>query len=195
MTEDDYKRILMKQLSPQKVKEFNTTILIGRSARIAKKMLPNGYRTITTADDVRSFLDYYSTPTDAPIIFEDPSRMVPSVQAYLLKFIEEPPAPLIILASKDNISPVLLSRCKRCIKFPEDIKHGTKTLQEFTEAKMRAEEEYRTLLKEKQDIPDDVYKYMTRIEKTSLEECPEYLYIRSGVTINISHLDKFIGLL
>lgn len=199
MTEDDYKRILMKELTLDKLRQFHTTILIGRAAKIAKKMLRNGYRTLTTADEVREFLDFYRMPTDSPIFFEDPSRMLPSVQAYLLKFIEEPPAPLVILASKNNVSPVILSRCKRIIQFPEVIKHGTKSLKEFTELKIRAEEEYELWKKDttpdKKPLPDDILKYINHLDKASLDDCPEYWYIKSGVTINISHLDKFIGLL
>ena len=114
--------------------------------------------------------------------------MTSSVQTYLLKFIENPPAPLIILASKDNISPIILSRCKRIIKLPSIIHHETNIgISELVKRKMDYESESTKDDPARVPVPFDT-------ELNSLVYCPDYQYLLLQAKIHYK-LDSYLTLL
>lgn len=195
------KLYLAQQMIPELITKYNTTLLVGKAARVFKRMFSGELYTMTKADEVREFLNQWNIQHDKPIVFEDMALMTKSVQAYLLKFIEEPPAPLVILASKDNLSPVILSRCKRVIKLEEAFTTKNVGISNFIESKLKADDEIRTFQRENKDeaLPDDLLRYTNeRIEQTSLEECPDYLYQVTNLKLinpNISNYDKYLELL
>lgn len=154
---DDQKKYVLNRLS--RAKEFRVNIVIGPAVEVFKSIYKDPYETITTAEELRTFLAKWNVPYDKPIVFEDISLMTPSVQAALLKFIEEPPAPLIILASLDNVNSIILSRCKNIVKIPSEVPTPTLKLSEFIERK------------DKEELPEDL-----NITEASLQLCPEYYY-------------------
>ena len=169
--------------------KYNVILLIGDSVKAFKQMLKDTpYYTITTADEVRQFIDEHSYPSDKPLIFEDISKMTSSVQTYLLKFIENPPAPLIILSSKDNISPIILSRCKRIIKLPSIIHHETNIgISELVKRKMDYESESTKDDPTRVPVPFDT-------EFNSLVYCPDYQYLLLQAKVHYK-LDSYLTLL
>lgn len=190
---------LVQQLTKESLKDFNPTILIGKAATVFKRICKSQLYTITTAKEVKEFLSKWDTPLDTPIIFEDISLMTPSVQTYLLKFIEEPIAPLIIMASKDNISPIILSRCKKIIKYPEPLSYGHQSLQEFIENKQQAQDEIYAARMDPNShtsIPESVSRYFDHPEQTALEDCPEYLFMSKEIeAYTCFNKDKYLELL
>lgn len=173
---------LAQELISDKVKEYMTTIIIGRAVDVFKSIYKGFYDTISTAEDIREFLDKWNMPYDKPIVFEDISLLTPIVQVYLLKFIEEPPAPLIILAKEDNISPIILSRCKHIIKLPDKFNYQPISINEFIAKKEEA-----------QDNDQDFNVY-----REALEHCPEYIYMTTKLAMskhNIHKPDRYLKLL
>ena len=69
MTERDLMIKMASQLTPDLVKEFRVTIIIGDAVELFKKMIKSPYYTITKADEVREFLANHTMPNDTPIIF------------------------------------------------------------------------------------------------------------------------------
>lgn len=114
-----------------RAKEFRTNIIIGEAVNIFKKIYQGDYYTLNTEKEVKSFLSEWSTPYDKPLVIEDLSLMSPQVQKYFLKFIEEPMSPIILLASEDNISPIILSRCMNIVKIENDITQIELPLKEY----------------------------------------------------------------
>ena len=198
MTERDLMIKMASQLTPDLVKEFRVTIIIGDAVELFKKMIKSPYYTITKADEVREFLANHTMPNDTPIIFEDLSLMTQNVQAYLLKFIEEPPAPLIILASKDNISPVILSRCKNIIKVPSTIVPNNQTISEFVAHRLEMLDEIKASRFTEKGVNLDLQYEYDNPEEFSLKECPEYMYRVTQIKLSnndIRNVDRYMKLL
>lgn len=198
MTEKDLMKQIASQLTPDLVKEFRVTIIIGTAVDLFKKMIKSPYYTITKADEVRSFLANHTTPNDSPLIFEDLSLMTQNVQAYLLKFIEEPPSPLIILASKDNISPVILSRCKNIIKIPSTIVPNNKPLSEFVSHRLELLDEIKAARYTEKGVDLNIQYEYDNPEEFSLKDCPEYMYRVAQIKLSnndIRNVDKYLKLL
>lgn len=182
-----------KKYIQSKCADFNTyrvILIIGKAVKVFKSIFKGEYSTITTAEDVRQFMDkYQGFYNDKPIVFEDISLMTKEVQSRLLKFIEEPTSPLIILASKDNVSPIILSRCKLIIKIPEETNTTFMSLSEFIDYKTK------TLDALKQDGRQAEFD----LEYEASHRCPEYLGYISMLQSN-SHksyavIDRYIKLL
>lgn len=199
MTLFEEQKYLASLINKEQCQLHRVTLVIGRAAEVLKPMLRNvSLYTMTKADEVRDFLDKFNTPMDEPIFFEDVSLMTPTVQSFLLKFIEEPLMPLIILASKDNISPIILSRCKRIIKLPCNDIPGTKSLESFVSARIQTAEEIKTaqLLGEKVDA--EVLESYNNVEASSLKECPDYMYKVTRMKSNKSNIynpDRYLELM
>lgn len=176
--------------------DARVTIIIGEAATIFKtKMYQGNYDTLTTAEDVRNFLAKWNTPYDKPIVFEDLALMVPRVQTFLLKFIEEPPAPLIILSSRDNVSPIILSRCKNIIKVPSTIETHAVPVSQFVQERIDFLNEQKA---KKYDENQDIEKQSKDdLELESLQRCPEYFYMTTKIRLNreVKNIDKYLSLL
>ena len=118
-----------------KAKEFKTNMVIGKAVNVFKSIYEGDYYTINTEREVKSFIDYWSVPNNEDLVFEDLSLMSLQVQKYFLKFLEDPPSPVIILASEDNISSIILSRCMNIVKIEENFPKKKVSLEEFIENK------------------------------------------------------------
>lgn len=198
MTERDLMIKMASQLTPDLVKQFRVTIIIGDAVGLFKKMIKSPYYTITKADEVREFLANHTMPNDAPLIFEDLSLMTPDVQSFLLKFIEEPVSPLIILASRDNISPVILSRCRNIIKVPSTIVPNNQPLSEFVSHRLEIADELKASKYTDKGVDLDLQYEYDHAEEFSLKNCPEYTYRITQIRLsnsNVRNLDKYLKLL
>lgn len=177
----DQQKYLASLLTPDAIRNNKVTLLLGQSTQIFKQIFKGEFHTITTADEVKQFISDYMLPNDKPLVFEDLSLMTNQVQAYLLKFIEEPPTPLVILASKDNISPVILSRCKKIIKLADITKYGDQSISTFIS-------NYEEDLINDKLTSEQIYK-----------KCPTYLYYQTVSQQNTHKskkaLIKYISLL
>lgn len=154
-------------------KEFKTNIVIGNAVEVFKSIYKDDYYTIHTEKEIKEFIEKWSIPHSKPLVFEDLSLMSSQVQKYLLKFIEEPPAPLIILASKDNISSIILSRCCNIVKLEYDTtlinKKGLKEFLEYKEVYLKEQEKKLLSHRQNEIIPFDTL-------SESCQLCPDYFY-------------------
>lgn len=155
------KKYLASNITKDLVIKYRTTIIFGEAARLFKGIFTGSILSISTAEEVKDFLDNYSKLSDEPLVFEDISLMNKQVQSYLLKFLEQDYRPIIVLASQDNLSPILLSRFNKVIKLPEDIKSDFTTLKSFVE-------EHEQDLRSNYVLPE--------LKDESLLHCPEYYY-------------------
>ena len=132
---------------------------------------------------------FQGVPNDKPLVFEDLSLMTPEVQTRLLKFIEEPSSPLIILASMDNISPIILSRCKVVFKVPIPTECNPIPVSKFIERKQEVYAEA-----EKNGVAPD-FDVIAEASKS----CPEYLMYMAKLSKsnykNMKVIDKYIKLI
>lgn len=186
MTEEQYVLNHLKD-----AKQYYVNIVIGHAVKVFKKIYKGDFYTITTADDVREFLGKWNMPNDKPLVFEDISLMTPTVQTRLLKFIEEPPMPLIILASNDNVSPIILSRCKNIVKIKSEVKYSPVSLKDFVTNKIEYENEIKSQKLEGKELPP------FNTESEALTSCPEYLYLQSKIRLmgHTYNPDKYLQLL
>lgn len=175
-------KYIASRLKPEIINTCMTTILLGRSASIFKKIYKGDMHTITTADEVRDFLSKWSVaPSDKPIVFEDLSLMTSAVQNYLLKFVEEPPSPIIMLASQDNVSPIILSRCRNIIKVSPTPLNFDMSIRDFLDYKQQYEDEQKMKVQTHQQprmVPFPIV-------KESFMHCPEFLYNTVMCTANL----------
>lgn len=141
MTEDQ--KYLLSKL--KYVKQFMTTLILGNKAcTLFKQAYKGDLHTLRSADDVREFKNKYDFPTDEVLVFEDLSLMTADVQASLLKFIEEPIRPLVVLCSKDNISDAMMSRFMYYIKMEDNLIYKPMDPEEFIKIKLSAEDKIKT---------------------------------------------------
>ena len=199
MTLLEEQKFLASKVNPAQCKIHGVTLIIGRAVDVLKPMLRGAnFYTMTKADEVRDFLERFTTATEETLFIEDLSLMTPTVQSFLLKFIEEPLMPLVILASKDNVSPIILSRCKRIIKLPCTDIPGTKTLESFVSARVQVAEEIKTAQRLGEKVSADVLDSYNNVEEASLKECPDYMYkvtrLKSKKS-NIYNPDRYLELM
>jgi len=173
MTDIEIKKYLAKELTKENVFKNKTTLLIGNASRLFKSIYSGDIISINTAEEIKEFINEYNIQSDRPLVFEDISLMQQNVQSYLLKFIEDFPRPLIVLASLDNISPIILSRFKRIIKIPIEYKYSNVSLDKFLE-------EHQNELKSNYILPE--------LKTESLLYCPEYYY--KYIKLNLSNHDN-----
>lgn len=94
-------------------------LLIGGASVIFKKIYQGNIYQVYNAEEAKDFLMQFSnTEYDRPIVVEDISAI--QKESVFLKLVEETTIPLILLASKDNITLPLHSRIKTTIKLPLD---------------------------------------------------------------------------
>jgi len=155
------KKYLASNITKELVFKYRTIILFGEATKVFKSIFNGSILSISTADDVKYFLNNYSKVSEEPLVFEDISLMNKQVQSYLLKFLEQDYRPLIVLASQDNISPILLSRFNKIIKLPSEIKSDFISLQSFIN-------EHEQDLKSNYVLPE--------LKDDSLLHCPSYFY-------------------
>lgn len=161
MDASEKKRYLVQHITKESVLKNRTTIIIGEAVKIFKAIFTGNIISITTAEEIRGFLDTYSKPSEDILVFEDISLMSNQIQTYLLKYLESDYRPLVVLASIDNVSPIILSRFVNVVKLPEEIKLDFTTLDAFLE-------EHAMDLKSNYILPE--------LKEDSVKYCPEYFY-------------------
>lgn len=155
------KKYLAQHITKESVNNNRTTLIIGEATKIFKAIFTGNIITITTAEEVRDFIATYSKESEEVLVFEDISLMNTQVQTYLLKYLESDYRPLVVLASIDNISPIILSRFVNVVKLPVEVKLDFTSLEAFLE-------EHAMDLKSNYVLPD--------LKEDSLKYCPEYFY-------------------
>lgn len=174
MDTKEKKQYLASLLTKDSINKYRVTLLIGEAAKMFKAIFVGNIITITTAEEVKDFIDTYSKESEDILVFEDPSLMNIQVQSYLLKYLECDYRPLVVLASSDNLSPTLLSRFNRIIKLPLESKIDFIKLDAFLQ-------EHEQDLKSNYILPD--------LKEESLRYCPEYYYNYKKLT-NAKHENK-----
>jgi len=183
MDAKERKQYLASILSKDEIIKYRMTLLIGEATKVFKSIFTGNIITITTAEEVKDFIDNYSKESEEVLVFEDVSLMNDLVQSYLLKYFERDYRPLVVLASGDNLSPVLLSRFNRIIKLP------TESVIDFVSLKAFMEEH-------SQDLKSNYI--LPELKDASLRYCPEYYYNYKKLAIakhenkNRNQLMKFL---
>ena len=162
----------------QDIQEKAPVMLVEEAAELFKKMYNGHIYKLENTDTVKDFISQFSDlEYDKPIVVEDISLLYRD--SSLLKLIEEIKLPLILLASRDNISAPLYSRIKTYIKFVAPIKYNTKQLSK--------DEAIKHL--EKENITD-----MNEVEDYLAENCPDLLLWNTKLK-SYRYRDRFLRLL
>ena len=112
MTDYEYIYNSMKDINGK-----TPVLLIGGASEVFKKIYRGNIYQVYNTEELKEFLlEFYNTVYDRPIVLEDISSLYKD--SILLKFVEETTIPLILLASKDNLSLPLHSRIKTVLKLP-----------------------------------------------------------------------------
>lgn len=176
----DEKQLIYNQV--MKIKDVERILLLCNATNIFLSMYEGNYHILRNKKDIVDFIDYYDKPNDRPLVFGDISLLNELEQNYLLKFIEEASVPLIVLASKDNLSSTIMSRFLKIIKIPFSlIEQGKKfTLREFVKYKQNYKLNY-------PNLPFD------NLEQ-SLRYCPEYYQLTKEDSISKNISEEVIDL-
>lgn len=101
------------------IRRNSPIILMNDAVVIFKRMYSGPIRSVSSISEVRDLVaNYYEIKhLDYPLIIEDLCLLSQSASFLLLKLVEEARFPIILLSTHDKVSPILLSRCKRIVKF------------------------------------------------------------------------------
>lgn len=104
------------------IKKTTPVLIVGEATTLFRKSWSYRINTIESKQDVRDLIEYYSQVTPRiPLVIDDLSYLKDDTLNLLLKLIEDAKFPIILLASYDNVNPILFSRVKTFIKFKQDI--------------------------------------------------------------------------
>lgn len=160
------------------IKEKSPVLLVENAMILFKKMYKGHIHKLENTEDIKEFISEYSgIEYDKPLVIEDIALIYRD--SILLKLIEEIKIPLILLASRDNISAPLKSRIKTYIKFTEPVNYNQKQLS-FDEAIKHLE---------KENITD-----MNIIEDYLTENCAELMLWNTKLK-SYRYKDRFLRLL
>lgn len=97
-------------------------LILGGAVQDFKKEYDGQIIRLNDATEVREFVSYYNSISklDRVLVIEDLSFLPDSCEGLLLKFIEESKLNLVILSVFDKVSPIMLSRVKRVIKYSKE---------------------------------------------------------------------------
>ena len=112
----DKKRLVYNHV--MKIKDVKRILLLCEAVDIFLKMYEGDYHILKNKKDVVNFIERYSIPNDKPLVFGDISFLNELEQNCLLKFIEEAPVPMIVLASQENLPLTIISRFLKILKIP-----------------------------------------------------------------------------
>lgn len=93
--------------------------------------LGESFTLLKSIDEVRRYVDNYSKDYGGAVRIGDLSGLSVEAQSVLLKFVEEHVDDIVCYASRDSISPVLMSRFDSVERF-DDIKIGVDSFEGFT---------------------------------------------------------------
>lgn len=99
------------------IKGRTPILLIGKAANIFKKIYSNRIYNLKCEEDLQDINNMNISKITKAIVIEDLSLVYNDED--FLKLVEESTLQLILLASKDNLSEILMSRCKSILKIPE----------------------------------------------------------------------------
>lgn len=112
-------------------------LLIDKARDIFKTLYTGNINYISNTEEARELIQNYSGITlEKPLVIDDVSNLYRDT--ILLKFLEETKLKLILLASQDNLDPIILSRVKTIKKYtsetnlkyePIDILQAQKTIE------------------------------------------------------------------
>ena len=155
------------------IKNKTPLLIIGKGVPLFKKMYKGNIYNLTSLEDVREFISEFSeVELDFPIVIEDVSNLYRD--SSLLKLIEESKFPLVMLASKDNLSDALMSRMKYILKIPET----NESIELVSISQASAE------LKDKDWSQEEVNKYLA-------DSCPQLLVLNDRIK-KMKNKDKII---
>ena len=198
MTTEEQKLYIVSKL--KLAKQFRTNLVLGQlGCTLFKQVYKGEIYTLKSADDVRNFKNSYFIPDETPLVFEDLSLMTADVQASLLKFIEEPERPLIVLCSEDNISDAMMSRFMNYVKVEELLNPKYISISEFIKTKELAEDKQRTTApNELPQYTDNEKLIITDLNRACLLLCPDYWYWYTSIKLTkpeLTNIDQFIKLM
>lgn len=176
-------------------KKFRTVLITGNLAcRLFKQMYVGDLYTLKTAEDVRNFKEIYNFDSDKVLVFEDLSLMTSEVQASLLKFIEEPTRPLMVLCSKDNVSDAMRSRFMYYIKLEDPVTSKFLSTKHMANMKLILTDKENTLKR----VPDsditfteDETLMKTDLPAACMKISPEYYHSYQYIRKNEPHLYNY----
>lgn len=198
MTTDEQKLHIVSNL--KLAKQFKTNLVLGQlGCKLFKQVYKGDIHTLKSAEDVREFKNMYFFKDETPLVFEDLSLMTPEVQSSLLKFIEEPERPLIVLCSDDNVSDAMMSRFMNYVKLEEPLPQQFLSVLEFISLRETAIDKQRnTPQSEHPDYTPNEKLIITDLNKACLKLCPEYWYWSTFVKLNkpeINNPDTYLKLM
>lgn len=172
MTRIEYVYNMMKDVQGK-----TPILLVGNAMYIFKRLYKGNVYKLENTESIKKFIsDFYDVRFDKPIVIEDVSFFYRDT--ILLKLVEEIKLPLILLASKDNVSEALQSRIKTFIKFPNDNELGCN---------------FSSILESHNYIKDNELTFDDR-DKYIAENCPELFDIYKKLE-KTKNQDKIIQLL
>ncbi len=176
----DKKRLVYNHV--MKIKDVKRILLLCEAVDIFLKMYEGDYHILKNKKDVVNFIERYSIPNDKPLVFGDISFLNELEQNCLLKFIEEAPVPMIVLASQENLPLTIISRFLKILKIPYPLinQESNYTLREFIKYKKNFEENY----------PNIYFDCLTE----SIKYCPDYYRIAKAETTNKNISEDVIDL-
>lgn len=114
---------MKKQLiqSVNNIKDTSPLLLVGEAYFLFRKSYKGKILTVNS-ENIREIVSYYSSISlDYILVLEDIANLSSTEVNYLLKLVEDAKYPIILLASYDNINPILLSRIRTFVKFSNPI--------------------------------------------------------------------------
>ena len=147
------------------IRNASPVLLMGDAVVLFHKMYSGPIKEVEASEDVREIVaDYYKIENlSHPLIIEDLSSLSNSAQFLLLKLVEEAKFPIILLSTYDKVSPIILSRCKRIVKFtmaPVSSEfRSASSGQEEIAAKLSQDSDPMDVLRYERDISPDLYRY------------------------------------
>ena len=113
----DYLNIVKSAVS--KISKVSPVLLIGDASVCFEKLYSGPMKEVFNSDDVRELVTYYYgvEHLSHPLVIKDLGSLSEEASFLLLKLVEEAKYPIILLSSYDKVSPILLSRCRKILKF------------------------------------------------------------------------------
>lgn len=159
------------------VTDKTPVLLVEGAAFIFKRLYKGNIYRLENTEDVKEFItNFYDVEYDKPIVVEDLSNLYRD--SMMLKIIEEIKLPLILLASRDNLSTTLQSRIKTYLKFPND--------DCFTNSNISIKEAQQYIVNK--DLKDE------ELDKYLAENCSDLAFIYEKVKTK-KNKDKLIQIL
>ena len=102
------------------VSERSPLLIMGSYVAQFRKDYPYPIKSVRSSDEVRDLVSQYTgiKVLEYPLVIEDLSFLDMKSSFLLLKLVEESKYPIILLATFDKVSPIILSRVKEVQKAP-----------------------------------------------------------------------------